>query len=469
MSKLERHCSSQWRPLSYSNAGGGGSTGQVKDDRFTDMKGPSKIPYTGEDQIPKLDTADRPEIDLLDELRRERKEQLAVDALRVISASFVGGETPHAFYRSLTSSVAELVGAERVLFWRVGADRMLTAIPGAHGIDDEFVARLYPVPCDPDGTDLTSQVVYRDLIFRAALNDGNVSTQDRRVLDLLHVRNAISAPWRAGDERLGVVAAYDCIHEDGFSGEDAWVLQVAGLAAGVVWQLQQSEARLTETIERLQRVDSARQLLLRNLSSAVDRATKRFATELHDDALQKLTAAEIRLASLAAAAPESSNGEVAEVQALLEDVEEALRKLLQNVRPPSLESRGGLEKTILDRLAQMRTHSGIDHEIEIALPEDPPYELVTILHRQVAEALTNAERHAEATRVRVEMKTEKGGIYGAVTDNGKGFVVAERDRLPGHLGLLALSERPLLAGGWGKIRSEPGAGTIVEFWVPLPS
>ena len=26
----------------------------------------------------------------------------------------------------------------------------------------------------------------------------------------------------------------------------------------------------------------------------------------------------------------------------------------------------------------------------------------------------------------------------------------------------------LLAGGWGKIRSEPGAGTIVEFWVPLP-
>ncbi len=117
----------------------------------------------------------------------------------------------------------------------------------------------------------------------------------------------------------------------------------------------------------------------------------------------------------------------------------------------------------------MRTHSGIDHEVEFTLPDDPPYEIVSVLHRQVAEALTNAEKHAEATRVRVEIKAENGGVYGAVTDNGKGFVVAERDRLPGHLGLLALAERPLLAGGWAKIRSAPGAGTIVEFWVPLPS
>ena len=90
------------------------------------------------------------------------------------------------------------------------------------------------------------------------------------------------------------------------------------------------------------------------------------------------------------------------------------------------------------------------------------------MHRQVSEALTNIEKHAQATRVRVELKSENDGIYGAITDNGTGFIVSERDRLPGHLGLLALSERPLLAGGWGKIRSEPGAGTIVEFWVPLP-
>jgi signal transduction histidine kinase len=66
------------------------------------------------------------------------------------------------------------------------------------------------------------------------------------------------------------------------------------------------------------------------------------------------------------------------------------------------------------------------------------------------------------------VKSENDGVYAGITDDGRGFIVSERNHLPGHLGLLALNERALLAGGWCKITSEPGAGTIVEFWVPLP-
>ena len=415
-----------------------------------------------------METADRSEFDLLPSHQAERSEQLAVDVLRVISASLGAGSSLESFYRSLTAKVADLVGAARVLFWQLGPDRMLRAIPGAHGVDDEFVARLYPAPCYPEGTDLTSQVVYRDLIFRAALGDPNQSPRYRRVLDVLQVSNAMSAPWRAGDVRLGVVAAYDSINGAEFTSEDAWMLEITGIAAGLVWQLKQADAQLSETVERLQQVDSARQLLLRNLSTAVDRASKRFATDLHDDALQKLTAAEMRLASLAASAgDDQAKSGIDEVNTLLQEVEESLRKLLQNVRPPSLDTTGGLETTIRQRLAALQ-QSGITSECAVELPDEPPYEIKSIVHRQVSEALTNVEKHAQATRVRVELKSENDGIYGAITDNGTGFIVSERDRLPGHLGLLALSERPLLAGGWGKIRSEPGAGTIVEFWVPLP-
>ena len=415
-----------------------------------------------------METADRSEFDLLPSHQAERSEQLAVDVLRVISASLGAGSSLESFYRSLTAKVADLVGASRVLFWQLGSDHMLRAIPGAHGVDDDFIKRLYPAPCYPEGTDLTSQVVYRDLIFRAALGDPNQSPRYRRVLDVLQVSNAMSAPWRAGDVRLGVVAAYDSINGAEFTSEDAWMLEITGIAAGLVWQLKQADAQLSETVERLQQVDSARQLLLRNLSTAVDRASKRFATDLHDDALQKLTAAEMRLASLAASAgDDQAKSGINEVNTLLQEVEESLRKLLQNVRPPSLDTTGGLETTIRQRLAALQ-QSGITSECAVELPDEPPYEIKSIVHRQVSEALTNVEKHAQATRVRVELKSENDGIYGAITDNGTGFIVSERDRLPGHLGLLALSERPLLAGGWGKIRSEPGAGTIVEFWVPLP-
>jgi len=401
--------------------------------------------------------------------RLERAQALAVDSLSGISASLRGGEGLDDFYRLLTARVAALVGAKRVLFWQLQPDRTLKAIPGGHGIDDDFLARLYPASCEPEGTDLTSQVVYKDMIFSAAIGDRDQSARDRRVLDTLQVTNAISVPWRAGDERLGVVAAYDSLLPGGFSHEDAWVLQIIGLAAGLVWQLKHAEAQLGKTVERLQKVDSARQLLLRNLSTAVDRAQKRFATQLHDDALQKLTAAELGLerASRPAGGTTESTA-LDETRALLRDVEEALRKLLFDVRPPALESPRGLEETIRDRVGLLTSHAGVEVEVDISLPDEPRYEIKSLVYRQIAEALTNIEKHAAAKRVSLRMRMEDDGIYCAITDDGIGFIVSERNHLPGHLGLLALNERALLAGGWCKINSEPGAGTIVEFWVPFP-
>jgi signal transduction histidine kinase len=399
--------------------------------------------------------------------RLERAQQLAIDALRAISSNLRAGENLKEFYRLLSASIAGLVGARRVLFWQLNPDRTLTAIPGGYGVDDDFIARLFPAPCDPEGTDLTSQVVYKDLIFRAASSDRDQSSRDHQVLKVLQVSSAISVPWRAGDERLGVVAAYDAEHADGFTPEDAWVLQITGLAAGLVWQLKQTETQLAQTVVRLQKTDNARQLLLKNLSSAVDRATKRFAAELHDDALQKLTAAELRLTRVTSGATGRIPA-LAEVHGLLGDVEEALRKLLFNVRPPALESPGGLEQTIRDRVDLLRSHTGLDVGVEFDLPVEPAYEIRSLIYRQVSEAITNIEKHADPSRVHVAIKGENDGVYGAVTDDGRGFIVSERDHLPGHLGLLALNERALLAGGWCKVTSEPGAGTIVEFWLPIP-
>jgi signal transduction histidine kinase len=278
------------------------------------------------------------------------------------------------------------------------------------------------------------------------------------------VVTAISVPWRAGDHRLGLVAAYDSRQPEGFSREDTWVLHKAGLAAGLVWQLRQAETDLKKTVERLQKVDSARQLLLKNASEAADKIRHRIATELHDDALQKLTAAELHLGRVNPTRLEP----IDEAQGLLQQAESALRKLLFEVRPPSLELPGGFDETIRDRLEMLRSLTGIQADIELDLPDEIPYELKSIIFRQVAEAITNVEKHAAATRVGVTVKVLDGGIYGLVVDNGRGFVVAERDHLPGHVGLLSLNERALLAGGWNKVSSEPGSGSRVEFFIPTP-
>ena len=415
-----------------------------------------------------LDRSERQRL-ISDEIARstervERAHEAAVAALLAVSRHVRGGQGMAAFYRRLTRSIAELVAADKVLFWKLDEEGMLAPIRGGYGADNELIARLSPTPCAPDNDDLESRVVYRDLMFRASRTDPN--GEFLAVLERLGVHDAVVVPWRAGDQRLGLVAAYDSRRAGGFSREDGWVLEKAGLAAGLVWQLKYAENDLRRTADRLEKVDAARQLLLAKVSTAVETAHKRFAGDLHDDALQKLTAAELQLQRL-----QDPKGDAAtlltEAQSLLAETEEALRRLLFEVRPPALEVPGGFMETLRERIRMLRSLTGAEVEVQLDLPENLCYEDRSMLFRQVTEAIANVEKHAAATQVQVSVEPLDGGIHGVVQDNGRGFVVAEKDRLPGHLGLLALHERALLAGGWNKITSEPGGGTTVEFWLPL--
>jgi signal transduction histidine kinase len=243
-------------------------------------------------------------------------------------------------------------------------------------------------------------------------------------------------------------------------------LETSDAATRLRTELETRTDELGRTVERLQTVDAARQLLLKNVVTAQEKAAKRFAANLHDDALQKLTAAELHLERLKSLAGHDRDV-VAETEALLMQTEESLRRLLFEVRPPELEAPGGLEATIRERMQMLRALTDAEVEIEVALPDELAYELKSMVFRQVTEALTNVEKHAHATKVDLSLTLVDGSICGVIADNGQGFVVAERNNLPGHLGLLSLRERAILAGGWYKIESEPGAGTRIEFGLPV--
>jgi signal transduction histidine kinase len=231
--------------------------------------------------------------------------------------------------------------------------------------------------------------------------------------------------------------------------------------------LVRAEEDLDTAHQRLVDADAARRYLLDNVATGGEEARRRFASALHDDVLQQLTAAELQLERIRVEARRTRYASsLDQLKATIKQVEESLRNLLYNVSPASHDAHVRLADAIRDRLVTLKAHMGIEPDVDLELPKRIPDAVKSIVYRNVAEAISNVQKHANATRVTVKARSVDGGIQVVVADDGTGFVVAESLYLPGHLGLVAMRERAQLAGGWCRFESEPGAGTTVSFWVP---
>src|SRR5216683_2001412 len=164
--------------------------------------------------------------------------------------------------------------------------------------------------------------------------------------------------------------------------------------------------------------------------------------------------------------PGGSSWPTSPLAATIRKVEDSLRRLLTTVSPEALDLTVGLKEAIRDRLETLRVSTGIEPDVDLQFPDDLPSEVESVVFKNIAEALTNVERHSHATRIHVAASVMDGGVVVEVTDDGTGFVVHERMYVPGHLGLLAMKQRAQLVGGWCRVASEPGEGAKIEFWVP---
>jgi protein-histidine pros-kinase len=90
-----------------------------------------------------------------------------------------------------------------------------------------------------------------------------------------------------------------------------------------------------------------------------------------------------------------------------------------------------------------------------------------VVYRIVQEALGNVRKHAGASNVRLRMAPGEGGVDVRIEDDGCGASPATQHE-PGHLGVVGMGARAEMSGGRLRVRSVPGHGTIIEFWIPIP-
>ncbi|GAA2528045.1 sensor histidine kinase [Pilimelia columellifera] len=255
---------------------------------------------------------------------------------------------------------------------------------------------------------------------------------------------AVVSPLTTGDALHGLlVVGYPVGHDRRDDGDVPLLASFAGQAA--------------LALERV-RAQDERELL------AVLEDRERIARDLHDVVIQRLFATGLQLQS---AVPLTGRPEVAQrINAAVDDLDSTIRDIRRAIFELRAPATATLRTEIHATIAEAADTLGfaptlrMDGPVDSAVPDAMRGDVLAVL----TEALSNAARHARATRVDVAVVVAHGRVSVSVRDDGRG---ADRDRARG--GLVNLRERAL---GWaGELSLRPVAPTGAELiWdVPLPA
>ncbi len=194
----------------------------------------------------------------------------------------------------------------------------------------------------------------------------------------------------------------------------------------------------------------------------------RLARELHDAVKQQVFAAGMQIAAARRhlpTHPEQAQQALAQAQRLTQQAQQELTALIRELRPAALKDQG-LAAALRDALHRWQEQTGIQATLHLQGERRLPLAVEQTLFRIAQEALSNAAKHSQSTRVTLRVVWAADHVTLIVEDNGQGF---DPGRARGRgLGLSSMAERAAELGGYVHIHSAPGQGTRIEARLPLP-
>ncbi len=220
-----------------------------------------------------------------------------------------------------------------------------------------------------------------------------------------------------------------------------------------------------EAREAHERLEERRELSL-VVEQRVEEERRLIAHELHDEFGQSVTA--IRSLAMAIATRSTESDSVAAARLVSEEAArlyDALHGLIPRLAPPALDTLGlgaALESLVRD---WQQRHASPRLTLRHELPADLGPSVALAAYRVVQEGLVNALRHAQATRIDIEVSSTPESMTVAVTDDGVGLP-AQWAR-PGHFGLRGLAERIGHLGGHFEVGNVTPHGVRLAVRIPL--
>ncbi|MEO5623091.1 MAG: sensor histidine kinase [Dokdonella sp.] len=194
---------------------------------------------------------------------------------------------------------------------------------------------------------------------------------------------------------------------------------------------------------------------IRRLASLAER--ERIGRDLHDllgHTLSLITLKSELAMRLFDRDPLAARREIADVERVARDALGQVRSAVSGIRTAGLAAELASARLLLE---------SVDVHLDYALGELAlPPEIETVLALTLREAITNVQRHARATHVRVQVEIEGADVRLRVIDDGTGARI-----VPGN-GVAGMRERVTMLGGELHIESTRGKGTRLCVSLPLP-
>jgi signal transduction histidine kinase len=368
------------------------------------------------------------------ELRGFADEQAA---LRRVATLVAQAAPPSEVLTAVTEEAGQLLAADYAAMARYDPD-------GARTVVGAWTSASAPFPIGSraalGGRDVATLVFQTG---RAARIDDHAGTSGPigEVVRELGLRAAVGAPVRVEGRLWGVMVVGSRAQPlpAGIEGRLAGFTELAATA------IANAEAQAALTASRARIVATA------------DATRRRIERNLHDGAQQRLVSLALNLRSAREDAPPRIGEQLDQLAAGLDGVLEDLREIARGLHPAIL-AESGLDPA----LKTLARRSAIPVNLDVRVGRRLPEPVETAAYYTVAEALTNAAKHACATAADIRAAESDGVLHLHVHDNGDGGA----DFTHGT-GLLGLKDRAETLGGRLRLHSPPGAGTTLDVDLPL--
>ena len=256
----------------------------------------------------------------------------------------------------------------------------------------------------------------------------------------------LGVPIKVRDAVYGNLYLTDKIGWSEFTSDDEALVGALALAAGIAIE----NARLHQRVQEV----------------AVNEERDRLARDLHDTVIQRLFAIGLTLQSLVSN-PSASAFED-RLTATISDVDDTIRQVRTSIFELGSDGLGrGARDNVLSLLRELRPVVGFDVHASFEGPVDSAVPDIVLEHLLVVirEAVTNIERHAQATTATVVISVSDNQCRLRVVDDGCG--IANSEPGTGGLGLGNLRRRAEKLQGQFSIESPDAGGTVLSWQVPI--